>query len=69
MRISTRMRRQPRAPAMTFLRSVPSDLGYRAFKPLRYGALTVGVQTSTVGPGTVAFMDADGRIPARVTAA
>jgi hypothetical protein len=54
---------------MTFLRSVPSDLGYRAFKPLRYGALTVGDQTSTVGPGTVAFMDADGRIPARVTAA
>jgi uncharacterized cupin superfamily protein len=31
--------------------------------------LTVGDQTSTVGPGTVAFMDADGRIPARVTAA
>jgi uncharacterized protein YjiS (DUF1127 family) len=24
---------------MTFLRSVPSDLDYRAFKPLRYGAL------------------------------
>jgi len=54
---------------MTFLRSVPSDLDYRAFKPLRYSALTVGDQTSTVGPGTVAFMDADGRIPARVTAA
>jgi len=53
---------------MTFLRSVPSDLDY-AFKPLRYGALTVGDQTSTFGSGTIAFMDADGRIPARVTAA
>ena len=39
MRISKRMRRQPRAPAMTFLRSVPSNLDDRAFKPLRYGAL------------------------------
>ena len=39
MRISRRMRRQPRAPAMTFLRSVPSDQDDRAFKPLRYGAL------------------------------
>ena len=39
MRISTRMRRQPRAPAMTFLRSVPFGLDYRALKPLRYGTL------------------------------
>ena len=39
MRISRQMRRQPRAPAMTFLRSVPSNLDDRAFKPLRYGAL------------------------------
>ena len=36
---------------MTFLRSVPSDLDDRAFKPLRYGALTVGDHRIEPRPG------------------
>jgi len=41
-------------------------LALRSFRP---GLPGVQAQTSTVGSGTIAFMDADGRIPARVTAA
>ena len=33
------MQRQLKAPAMTYLRSVPSDLGDEALPPARFGAL------------------------------